>query len=84
MGLLGLESGLCFTLVSPAHQRGRGDGVTIFPATEEVALTCWSQPERQGTRKLGCRSVGGVMGLGGGGRQMKVQHQSFFLLFFFN
>lgn len=63
---------------------GRGDGVTIFPAAEEVALTRWSQPERQGTRKLGCRSVGGITGLGGGGRQMKVQHQSFFLLFFFN
>lgn len=66
------------------QSQGRGDGVTVFPATEEVALTCWSQPERQGIKKWDCRSVVGITGLGGGGRQMKVQHQSFFLLFFFN
>lgn len=63
---------------------GGGGGVTVFPATEEVALTCWSQPERQGIREWDCRSMVGITGLGGGGRQMKVQHQSFFLLFFFN
>lgn len=79
-GLLGLESGLCSTLVS----RDRVFVITIFPAAGEMVLTCWPQPERKGTAKLGCRSVGGITGWGGGGRQMKVQHQSFSLLFFFN
>lgn len=56
----------------------------IFPAAGEVALMWCVQLETKGTGKLGLRSAGGITGLGGGGRQMKVQHQSFSLLFFFN
>lgn len=67
----------------PWCPRVRGH-VVIFPAAGEVALMWCAQLERKGTGKLGLRSVGGITGLGGGGRQMKVQHQSFSLLFFFN
>lgn len=67
----------------PWCPRARGR-VVIFAAAGEVELMWCTQLEREGTGKSGLRSVGGIMSLGGGGRQIKVQHQSFSLLFFFN